>query len=190
MPRAGIGPERITRAASAICDQDGAAAVTVARLAADLGVAAPSLYKHVAGRDEVMARVAAEATRMLADTLLDAVAGRSGFDALERLAWAYRRFSSEHPGLYRLSQTAVPAGEGARQAEAGRAVDVVAAALVGYGLPDESMIDAIRLTRSALHGFADLECQGGFGLPHSRDDSFRVLVAALDTALRGLAAGS
>ena len=178
----------MTLAASAIVESDGVAALTLSRLAGELGVAAPSLYKHVAGLDDVVERVAARATGTLADALAGAVAGRSGLDALTRLAAAYRSFAVAHPGLYRLTQTGTRPSDGSvRSAEAARAVETVGAALSGYGLPDSRRVDAVRLVRSALHGFADLEVSGGFRLPDSAQDSFSVLVRGLDVALRDLA---
>lgn len=45
MPRAGLDPEKVTEAAAVIVDAGGPAELTLARLAAQLGVAPPSLYK-------------------------------------------------------------------------------------------------------------------------------------------------
>ena len=56
----------------------------------------------------------------------------------------------------------------------------------GDEVPDDLSIHAIRMVRAGLHGFADLEARGGFQMPHSVDESFLVLVDALDAALRHL----
>ena len=47
MPRAGLSAERVVERAAQIVDEHGLEALSLSRLAADLGVAPPSLYKHV-----------------------------------------------------------------------------------------------------------------------------------------------
>ena len=189
MPRAGLDPEIVTAAAAAIVDAEGLAALTLARLAATLGVAPPSLYKHVGGLDDLSVRVAALAIRRLADGLVTAAIGRSDGQALHAIAEAYRRFAIEHVGLYPLTQSA-PEPTSAEQAfEVGRALKVFSAVVAGYGIPDKLAVHAIRLTRAGLHGFADIEVRGGFQMAACLDESFRLLVEALDTLLRTLGGG-
>jgi len=180
MPRAGLDPVVVVRRAAALIDEDGVEGLTLARLAGELGVAAPSLYKHVGGLEDLLARVAVAATADLAAQLGAAARGRAGRDALEAIARTYRHFAKDHPGTYSLIQRPVDTPESA--AAASDAVGAVVAALSGYGVT-ESDVDRIRLVRSALHGFVDLERGGGFGLPASVDVSFDFLVDALDAAL-------
>ncbi len=186
MPRAGLDPESVTEAAAVIIDADGAAALTLARLAADLGVAPPSLYKHIAGLDDLVLRVTTLSVRRLADDLTAAALGRSGRHALVAIAGAYRRFAIEHAGLYALTQAAPAPGSTAHRAEAARAVELVGAAIRSYSVPDDLLIHAIRMVRAGLHGFADIEARGGFQMPHSLDESFSMLIDALDASLSNL----
>ena len=181
MPRAGLDRDVVVRRAAALLDQDGADPLTLARLAGELGVATPSLYKHIDGLDDLLARVAAVATAELAAQLGTATRGRSGRDALAAMADAYRRFAREHPGTYPLTQHHLRTPEwGAAAAET---LASVAAALSGYGVTEDD-VDRIRFVRATLHGFVDLERRGGFGLPASVDVSFAFLVDALDATLR------
>jgi AcrR family transcriptional regulator len=182
MPRAGLDASRVTAAAAEIVDAEGAGALTLARLASSLGVAAPSLYKHVGGLDDLLTRVAVRAATELGDALAAAAIGRSGREALVALADAYRRFATDHPGIYPLIQRA-PTPSEPLAAAATRAVEVIGAALAGYGVADDERIHAIRTVRAALHGFVDLERVGGFGLPESVDVSYAALVDVLDAAL-------
>ena len=71
-------------------------------------------------------------------------------------------------------------------AQARRTVEVVTAALVGYGLPDAKVVDAVRMIRAALHGFVDIELRGGFAMSEPVEGSFQVLVDSLDAALTAL----
>ena len=59
MPRMGLDAERVVDAAAGIADAEGLEAVTLARVAGELGVRAPSLYNHVDGRDDVLRAIAA-----------------------------------------------------------------------------------------------------------------------------------
>ena len=186
MPREGLNPEVVTRAAATIVDVHGPAALTLARLAAELGVAAPSLYKHVDGLDDLILRVSTLSTRRMADELTMAAVASSGRDALLSIATAYRRFAIEHTGLYALAQVTLKHGSDAQRAEASRALKVFEAVVRSYGVPDDLVIHAIRVVRAGLHGFTDLEARGGFQLSQSMEDSFLVLVDALHASLSKL----
>jgi AcrR family transcriptional regulator len=187
MPRAGLDANAVVAAAAAVADADGLDAVTLARLAADLGVRAPSLYTHVAGLPDLRQRLAARGARELAAALGAAAAGRSGSDALAAVAAAYRAYAAQHPGTYAAAQRAQDLREGDARAAAGAAVDIVVAVLRGYGLEGEEAIHATRIVRAALHGFAALETDEGFGIPLDLDATFARLVAVLDAGLGQLA---
>ena len=73
MPRAGLSAERVVERATQIVDEHGLEALSLSRLAADLGVAPPSLYKHVAGMDDLVRGVSVRAVEELADRLAASV---------------------------------------------------------------------------------------------------------------------
>jgi AcrR family transcriptional regulator len=181
MPRAGLDRARVVQAATELADQEGLESLTLARLAARLGVRAPSLYGHVAGLEDLRGRIADAGAGELADALQQAAAGRAGSDALHAVADAYRAFAKRHPGSYAALQRAHDhAG-----AASARVVEVMLAVLRGYGYESEAAIHATRAVRSALHGFVLLETGAGFGIPLDLDDSFTIMVAMLDRGLRG-----
>lgn len=182
MPRAGLDPEAVVAAAAELADEVGFAGLTLAALAARLGVRTPSLYAHVDGLGELRVRLAARGARELVDALSAAVAGRAGGDALRAVAGAYRAYALRHPGTYAAIQ--VPREEPELAASAAEVVELIAAVLRGYGLEGDDLIHAIRAVRSALHGFVMLEREGGFALPQDRQASFDALVALLDGGLR------
>ncbi|HET7051880.1 MAG TPA: TetR-like C-terminal domain-containing protein [Solirubrobacteraceae bacterium] len=185
MARAGLDTDAVVAAAAQLADADGLEAVTLARLAAILGVRSPSLYAHVDGLADLRRRLAARGARELAATLQRAVAGRSRSDALFAMADAYRAYARAHPGTYAALQRAPARGDAEGAGAAADVVDVVLAVLRGYGLAGEDAIHATRIIRAALHGFVTLETEGGFGLPLALDDSYVRLVDLLD---RGLSA--
>jgi AcrR family transcriptional regulator len=180
MPRAGLDTDTVVTAAASVADAEGLEAVTLARLAADLGVRAPSLYAHVpGGLPEVRRRLAARGAAELAVALGAAAAGRARGEALAAVAGAYRAYASAHPGTYAAAQRAADLD----QAEAKPVVDIVVAVLRGYGLAGDDAIHATRIVRAALHGFAALETDRGFGIELDLDETFARLVAVLDAGL-------
>ena len=48
--------------------------------------------------------------------------------------------------------------------------------LMAEGVPKGALVPITRAFRSAVHGFADLERQGGFGLPVDIDESFEAML--------------
>jgi AcrR family transcriptional regulator len=181
MPRVGLDAEAVVGAAAELADRDGLGTLTLARLAQTLGVRPPSLYAHVKGLDDLRRRIGALGAGELAAVLGAAAAGRSGQDALDSVAHAYRGYARRHPGRYAALQPAGPVPE------ARAVVDVVVAVMRGYGLEGEAAIHAVRTFRAALHGFVSLEAEAGFGIPLSVDKSFDTLISVLHEGLEGVA---
>ena len=185
MARAPLGSDAIVAEAAKLADSEGLEAVSLKRLAESLVVRPPSLYAHVDGIDDVVLRLGRRGLSELATVLGRAVEGRSGFDALQALAAAYRGFARQHPGVYAAAQRSQAlALDPAAQAAGEDVVRVSLAVLRGYGLDGDDAVHGVRLVRVALHGFSSLEAAGGFAMTQSVDDTFERLVALLDLGLR------
>jgi AcrR family transcriptional regulator len=189
MPRVGLTPEAVIDAAVAIADAEGLEAVTLTRLAADLGVRPPSLYKHVAGLDAVRRGLALRGMTEANRRLQLATIGKARDDALYALADAYWRFARERPGLYAASLRAARPEEPDVAAAGEALLATVLAVLCGYGVGDADALHATRGLRAIIHGFVSLDAAGGFRLELDLDESFRRLLAAFaaDLAARGAA---
>lgn len=190
MPRAGLDREAVVSAAEALADEAGLEALTLARLATQLGVRPPSLYTHIGGLHDLRERLATRGRRRLAATLRGAATGRAAGDALAAVADAYRAYAREHPGTYAAVQRAPDPDDAEATAAAAEVVDVILAMLRGYGLQHDNAIHATRIIRAALHGFVSLEAEQGFGLPFDIDESFARLTAALHRGLTAAAPNS
>jgi AcrR family transcriptional regulator len=184
MPRSRLDSDAVVAAAAALADAEGLEAVTLARLAAQLGVKSPSLYAHVDGLPDLRRRIAARGARELTARLQAAALGRSGLEALAAVADAYRRYAREHPGTYAATQHTPNLADPEAGAAAAAVLSVVLAVLRGYGLDNDAAIHATRVVRSALHGFVSLESDAGFGIDLDLDLSFSLLVSVLDRGLR------
>ncbi|GLZ39499.1 TetR/AcrR family transcriptional regulator C-terminal domain-containing protein [Actinokineospora sp. NBRC 105648] len=117
---------RIRAAALAAVDRDGLAGLSMRRLAADLGVQAPSLYSHYRTKDELLADVADDIVSAVdvGDFAADWVGG------LRTWARSYRAALAAHPNL-----VPVHAAGPARRAAALERADAVHGGLVGAGWP-------------------------------------------------------
>ncbi|PUB22198.1 TetR family transcriptional regulator [Promicromonospora sp. AC04] len=191
MPRAGLSHDAVVRLALQVVDDGGSrgfAELSLAKVAAKAGVAAPSLYKHVGSLADLRREVAVLAIREVTAASTAATVGRAGADALHALANAWRSYAREHPGRYAATQIGPdpedPADARQRDAAA-EGVQVVVAVLRGFGLPDDRVIDAVRAVRAGVHGFVMLELGGGFRMREDVDQSFAVL---LDMLVAGVAA--
>jgi AcrR family transcriptional regulator len=180
MPRAGLSEDRVVEEAELLADEGGP--VTLVELARRLGVQVPSLYKHVAGADDLQRLVSLRARTELSDVLTRSTVGKSGPDAVAALATAYRDWATAHPGRYATTLRAPNPDDPADIAASSRAIQVIFDALAGFGLVDDDAIDATRLFRSTLHGFVTLVAAGAFALP-DLDRSFRRMVAVFQLSL-------
>jgi AcrR family transcriptional regulator len=186
MPRESVDTGRVVEEAVRIADVDGLEAVTLARVSATLGVEAPSLHEHVAGREALLRAIALRGLQELGDALRRAAAGRAREDALIAVAHAYRVYAHAHPGCFAATVAAPGPGDTEHEQAAAEVVGVFAAIAAGWGIEDEDAIHVVRAVRSALHGFVTLELAGGFGIV-DRDASFERLVRTLAAGLEAAA---
>ena len=172
----GVNLTQVIDAAAQVADTDGLDGLTMAAVAAAVGVQSPSLYSHVDGLAGLRRAMAVEAARRLGSALADATRGRDGVDALRAIANAYRAFAMKHPSLYAAMLPVPQMSDDEAYAVFSAPVRVIAEVLAGLGLPPEEAVPVIRSFRSAVHGFVTLQAGGGFGMPDDVDDSFDVLI--------------
>ncbi|MBE0697019.1 MAG: WHG domain-containing protein [Anaerolineaceae bacterium] len=184
-PRAGkvvLDRAAVVRKAAALVNAEGAAGLTINRLARELGVQPPSLYNHISGLADLRHELALLSTQALGECIINAVIGKSGADGIIAAAQAYRKYIKDYPGLYQSSLRAsgnFTLPDPALGAAEERVVQVILALIDSLGLTGEDAIHAARAFRSIVHGFTMLEVAGGFGIPLDLDESFTRLVQML-----------
>jgi len=187
--KVGVTREQVVDAAVAIADRDGWGAVSLATVAAAVGVRSPSLYAHVAGLDGLRQQLAMRANRLLAESLTAAVAEhpRSAREALRGVGRAYRVFAHEHPGLYAALMPGPVLDVGGDEHMTGEdgpdPVQVTVSVLARLGVPDGKQVHLVRMVLAMLHGFLDLEMAEAFGHDESIDESFE---STLDTVIQAI----
>lgn len=90
----------IVRVARALLERDGPEGVTMRTLAAELGIRAPSLYKHFADKAAVEVAIVVGGFHEAAAAF--EAATEAADDPLAAFVEAYREFVREHPHVYRL----------------------------------------------------------------------------------------
>ena len=187
--RTRITKAAVVEAAVKLINTEGPDALSLNRLAENLGIRTPSLYNHVDGLPGLQKELAVLNARLLANRLGDAAIGKAGAGLFMAAAQAFRSYVKENPGLYmstlRASGTkAVPEQDLIHEEE--RALKIGLAVMASLGLQGEDAIHALRAFRSSVHGFATLEVALGFGLAQDCDESFRRLMDALLTGFKNL----
>lgn len=145
---------RVLDAAIAIADQVGLESLTMRRLGSHLGVEAMSLYKHVAGKDEIL------------DGIVDIVVGEidlpsaeAGWrEAMRRRAISARRVMASHSWAIGMLESRNGMGPAAL-----RYVDAVLGSLRGGGFSVEMAAHAFLLLDSYIYGFVVQEMGFSFG---------------------------
>lgn len=184
----GLTLDQVVAAAADIADRDGLGSLSLATLASKLGVRSPSLYSHVDGLAGLRRQLTLHASGLLAAELAERIDELEGTEALRAIAEHLRSFALRHPGLY---DTFLPAPTPAEDPEVAAAlrepVTVIASVLDGMNVDPTTVIPLIRALRASVHGFVDIELQGGFGLPDDIDDSF---TTTIDLVIQAIATHS
>jgi AcrR family transcriptional regulator len=179
-PRSQLDRATVISAATRLADAEGLEAVTLKRVAGDLGVRTPSLYAYVDGFEDLLRGIGVRAGGELVAALGEATAGRSGFDALSAMCTAYRDYARRRPGAFAATQRSSDLALDKDAQASGEAVLAVAMDVVRRsGLDGDEAIHAVRILRVAIHGFVELEAAGGFELDLSTDETFERMVAVL-----------
>jgi AcrR family transcriptional regulator len=155
--------ELIEAAARLLESSGNAHALTLAAVAREAGIAAPSIYRHFADRNQLVEAVVADRFQRLDDALLDAMTGVSGpAAALRACCDAYCRFGLDHPGHYQVLFSAKlaldPARPGDRPGERvfGRLAAAVQACIdAGAARQGDASVMAVNVW-VALHGIVSL----------------------------------
>jgi AcrR family transcriptional regulator len=129
-----LSAERITEAALAVADSEGLGAVTMRKVAARLGTAAMSLYRHIPNKDALLE---AMADRVLAELPYPDPSG-DWQEELHAFFLAFHDLLLEHPAVAQVMIEMTLAGP-----ELTARGELVLSCLLGGGLDEEAAAQAI-----------------------------------------------
>jgi AcrR family transcriptional regulator len=104
-PKPALSLPRIVAAAVRVADADGLDAVSMSRVAAELGAAPMSLYRHVSAKEELLTLMVDAAW---GDSPAPRAPGEGWRDGLSRWAWAMRAGIRQHPWVVRVPLNSLP----------------------------------------------------------------------------------
>jgi len=175
----------IVRVGGELLESEGLQGLTMQAVAERVGVRAPSLYKRLRNREELVALVLDATVRELGERL-DAAVDDEDQDprcALRELARTARQFARERPAGFRL--IFAPGAEvrlnPASLAAASASVVRVAGQLAG----DQHALDAARTMTAWMNGFVSMELAGAFQLGGDVNQAFEFGIARLTEAIAG-----
>ena len=157
-----ISREAIVAAAIQLLDREGLAALSMRRLAEELGTGAASLYWHVGSKDGLLDLVFDE---LIGEEQVPDADPSRWQEQLKDLARAQRRVSLRHPYLVRISIGRIPMGPNAL-----RFSERVIAILRAGGLPPRLAVQGYLLLISTVNGFTVDETGVDDGGPPGPDD--------------------
>lgn len=181
----------VIKAAIACIEKEGASALGVNRVAKELGIKPPAIYKHLKGNTELKKAVAltiykrffAELSQKLADIREPRTFLRVGGDAS-------RNFARLHPGLYQvMMQFQLRLDDSESVLVIQESQNLFKAFLDSQNLSQTQLIDIMRMVNAVFVGFIALEESGLLTLPRSTDDSFEVILEALFVAIEHIRKG-
>ncbi len=184
MRRTPLDQTQVVDVAAKLVDSEGLDALTLTRIATELGVQQPALYRHVENFNDLLRLLSLRGRDLLANRLGAAAIGVSGDEAVAAIGHAWRAVVAEHPGLYEATDRHPCAGDDELEASVDRVIDIIAQALAGFDLDDDHRRHAARALRSAFHGFAHLESGHGHPHEHELDDTFDGLIELLCSGIR------
>jgi AcrR family transcriptional regulator len=168
LSRRGIAEEALR-----LVEEEGIEALTTRRLAKRLGVEGPSLYNHIANREDLLDEMTAVIDEHVEPTLLDHEDWRVG---LTEYARAYRRAFRVQPQL-----VAVLASRPVRSSVALRAYDETFAAFARLGWDGQTAATVMAAVDYLVLGSAIETFKGGFERPpHEYAPEYPHLAAALE----------
>lgn len=174
--------EEIVRAARRVLEEEGLDGLTMQRVASTVGVRAPSLYKRIRGRGDLVRLVSEDVARELAERVRSAVMANDPAEDLRAIAHAFRTFARANPQAYALIFAVLP--EGWRASPEALAVATIPLLEATGGLAGEAVaLEAARTVVAWAHGFVSMELAGAFRMGGDVDAAYAFgmdrIVAAL-----------
>jgi AcrR family transcriptional regulator len=173
--------EALIAAATAAVERRGHGELSLRPLAQRLGVTQPAVYRHFRNKGALLAAVAERAWLGLDAALASAAAaGRDPYHALRLSGRAYVDWAHQHPHLFRLFSSRVPAAQRAAPHPA-LPREYYHRGMAGVvPIDDPLLADAFRATWAVAHGLATLVVERVFQLVDTDAERLAAAYAALD----------
>ncbi|HEX6235021.1 MAG TPA: WHG domain-containing protein [Jiangellaceae bacterium] len=174
--------EEIVKAGRSIVEATGLESLTMQRVAAAVGVKAPSLYKRVQNRDTLVRLVVEGIAGEIADRLDAAASTGDALEDLRSMAHALRAYAHAHPTAYGLLFAQLPIGARPDLEHLARTSAAIVRTTTSLAGPDVAL-EAARTVVAWAHGFISMELGGAFRLGGDVDRAYAFGIERLGAAL-------
>jgi AcrR family transcriptional regulator len=175
----------VVQAAIACLDREGELALGVNRVARELGIKPPAIYKHLDGNAGLRRAVALAIWRnYLADCQTQMAGITDPHTLLREGAQVTRRFAQRYPARYAVMMQYQMRPTDPEEAEIiQNSLQFLQQSLQLYEFSDVALIDVMRMVNAATYGFIVREQQDLMTLNRSTDRSYEVMLDALIVAI-------
>lgn len=175
----------VIAAAIACLEQEGESALGVNRVARELNIKPPAIYKHFDGNTGLRRAVALSIWRTYLTDCQQQTKGITDSQELFHVsAHATRNFARSHPSLYAIMMQYQMRPTDPEEAEMIQAsLTFIKKSLQLYELSNDTLIDVMRMINAAIYGFISREQSELMTLDRSSDASYQVMLNALLVAI-------
>jgi AcrR family transcriptional regulator len=180
-----LTPQDVIRSAIDCLDKEGESALGVNRVARELGIKPPAIYKHLDGNTGLRRAVALEIWRKyLTDYQSQTTDITKPLDLLRIGAQATRNFAQRYPARYAVMMQYQLRPTDPEEAKIiYDSLRLFKKSLQLYELSDNALIDTMRMVNAAIYGFIVRENSELMTLNRSPDRSYEVMLDALLVAI-------
>jgi len=169
-----VARDDVVRAAADLVDREGWQALSLARVARELGLHATSMYAHVSGLDDLRKEIALLTAEELADEVWSATIGKVGAEALAAIALEYRSYAAAYPGRT-ASLSDIDRADPDFAARMARLHEPLAATFRSFGLDEEQASSAHQIFGATINGLVNT------GGADELDQAVALFVTAMST---------
>ncbi|MGF1516195.1 MAG: TetR/AcrR family transcriptional regulator [Nodosilinea sp.] len=181
-----LSRQDVIAAAIACIDLEGAAALGVSRVARQLGIKPPAIYKHLENGADLRHATAIALWQQYVTECQRAIDGRLiTTDLLKQLGHFTRTFAKTYPARYQIMMQVQ------LQPSDSEAADIIQQLLAFlhqtlkvYDLSHTQLVDVMRMLNAAIYGFIAIEQASLMTLDQSIDQSYDVMLEGLIVAIK------
>ena len=175
--------ESIVKMARLVLEAEGLEGLTMHRVASEVGVRPPSLYKHVRNRADLIRMVTEDVARQLATIVERAASTGDPASDLRAIARSFRAFAHAHPDAYGLIFGPMPDVWRAAPDTLATATEALIRSTAALAGPAQAL-EAARTLVAWAHGFVAMEAAGAFRMGGDVNEAFEFgmerIIDALD----------
>lgn len=176
-------PAKVTREltvhrARAMIESEGAEALSLGKLAAELGIAAPSLYNHFKNKAALLQAVNADTAAAMTTVMLQSASSEADLHTrFLNMAHAHRSFACTNPATYALAFNSMSLEQRPDRGEMEQ-LAIPLQQIIAEQVGEARSLAATRGAWALMHGFAMLEISGQFQRAGSVDEAFEQSMTA------------